>query len=315
MTPWSRSARNVAVRLDRVVDARPCVPAHLRALAHLEDRRLVRVTRDRPSATRSPRRARTPDSASSAARARSRPTPRAARSPRPGARRPGRRRTPPPRAAPTSVESAGRLPTSSSSLSTLGATLSLLVPSRQPGCRKALPLAEPPQRLTNGRKKTTAGQDGSGGAARCRPGRVRLLRLRLDGRRPVGVEALDRLDAPRLALARARPRSTRRGSIRVEDEVAAGRDLDRGCRRARRRRGRSPARSRAWTARPRWARRCRGRGRRRAGTPRACRPRRRGGAGGRARRRVRACRSARAPSIERLIQAPVSVPSSSSMRS
>src|SRR3954451_37615 len=34
------------VRLDRVVYARPAVPTHLRALAHLEDRRLVRVARD-----------------------------------------------------------------------------------------------------------------------------------------------------------------------------------------------------------------------------------------------------------------------------
>src|SRR5215831_7980147 len=54
-----------------------------------------------PSATRSSRRARTPGSASSAARARSRPTPRAAPSRRPGARRRDRRRAPTPGAAQT----------------------------------------------------------------------------------------------------------------------------------------------------------------------------------------------------------------------
>src|SRR3990172_12209317 len=50
--------------------------------------------------------------------------------------------------------------------------------------------------------------------------------LALDVRRPVGVEALDRLDAPELATRALFARPHDRLEVRVVDEVPAGRDLD-----------------------------------------------------------------------------------------
>ena len=107
-------------------------------------------------------------------------------------------------------------------------------------------------------------------------------------RRAVVVEALDRLDAPGLAARALGLGPDHRLGVGVVDEVAAGGDLDAVAAGLEARRGRSPRRRRAWTARPRCGRRCRGRCRRRAGTPRACRPRTRGGAGARPRRARRA---------------------------
>src|SRR5215217_9428207 len=49
---------------------------------------------------------------------------------------------------------------------------------------------------------------------------------RLDGRRAVGVEALDRLDPPRLALRPLSLGPHDRFELGIEDEVAAGGDLD-----------------------------------------------------------------------------------------
>ena len=125
-------------------------------------------------------------------------------------------------------------------------------------------------------------------------GRISKRDGHCDRRRPVGVEALDRLHAPELAAGALAGRPRDRLEVGVEDEVAAGRHLDpvaAGLEAVEEEPLRDAVLRRRGLDR---RRRCRRRGRPRAGTPRACPPRRRGGGGGRARRSGRRRRSARA---------------------
>ena len=123
---WKRSRRDHAlvaqraedrVGLDRIVDARPA-SKRTSAPSRTLKTGVSYAWRGTPVGDAVAASTSMPGSASASRCAHSRPTARAARSPRPAARRPGRRRAPRPARNASSVEPAGRLPTSSSSLVT-----------------------------------------------------------------------------------------------------------------------------------------------------------------------------------------------------